>query len=814
MLTKKAQIVIGIGVIILSAAFLLVGVYFANLQGLFFQNGARSLQLFADNIGFSINSLYSAPSSMSITLAGNSSLCTWDPSISAYTCAGGSKVYNVSYTNGPTLDSGKNVFSVALCFMIGYGFGGVGGSEDAAKEATDEAAQITKDEATTEADSILQEQAQLSDAALRGELSDDLKSSGLTKFGILSYKIKSALSDGLIAVGSKANEMVFQDLPEDSLLSSSLSNIRDALPSMKILIPTAVASLSVALVSIPIIEAWFGTNSRNLNTFVTKGIYVNGHQIGALTGPSVSISQQIASAYLTQAPLPFKYAAADYVLQQYSQLLSSEQTLNSLPSGIGKDTLILFTSKQVTVKQNVLSELSNAAVTASSNNLYGTPISGVSAPGSLSSSSSLIGSVALSSSGKDPLLSIPFFLAQNAFLVYARTASCLSLPSQPLNLKTYTSNGVGSAFSSISSELGAATTLINLYTKVNSVLPLGTYFVGYGGEVYLNGQSSGRPTQVTTPLITDMNDMCELAQTAADSGQNLRTLIQPSGNGSISFSISQGLYNTLCSKNNALFPHTLQTELNNLFNSKASSKNITILLPPGESLAISNQKNDVNLCIYRMLIDSFGSPIIDTNNFNNPSFNVTEYGAPISCVNITNLSDGKVNINLTQNELSELENMGDNSDFYINNGSLFGFSVPVMDFPNQLTATNLLGQNSFLSAGNFIGGGQPKLKVDFGVDFPVASLIASFIGKSIPKLQVGTSTSLDNFLISPMIAISAYDTNLSYYETDYSNVTLEFTKTQQANTTDYNIRNVYNSLVFGVYPNNPNSSGGTYFSRS
>ncbi|MGC8533772.1 MAG: hypothetical protein ACP5MV_04070, partial [Candidatus Parvarchaeum sp.] len=142
MLTKKAQIVIGIGVIILSAAFLLVGVYFANLQGLFFQNGARSLQLFADNVGFSINSLYSAPSSMSITLAGNNSLCTWDPSIAAYTCAGGSKIYNISYANGPTLDSGKNVFSVALCFMVGYGFGGVGGSETAAKEGVDEATQV------------------------------------------------------------------------------------------------------------------------------------------------------------------------------------------------------------------------------------------------------------------------------------------------------------------------------------------------------------------------------------------------------------------------------------------------------------------------------------------------------------------------------------------------------------------------------------------------------------------------------------------------------------------------------------------------
>ena len=809
MLTKKAQIVIGIGVIILSAAFLLVGVYFANLQGLFFQNGARSLQLFADNIGFSINSLYSAPSSMSITLAGNNSMCTWNPSIAAYTCAGGSKVYNVSYANGPTLDSGKNVFSVALCFMVGYGFGGVGGSEDTAEEAVDTAAQVTKDEVATGLESAGEESADLAESTAEESAGQVAQEAGQGPKSSLLTRIKTAIKNRII---TDIKHPFVQDLPEDSLLSSSLSTIRDALPSMKVFIPIAVASLSAALVSVPIVEAWFGTSSRNLNTFVTKGIYINGHQIGALTGPSVSISQQIAAAYLTQAPLPFKYAAADYVLQQYSQLLSSEQTLNSLPSGIGKDTLILFASKQVAIKQNVLSELSNAASAVASNNPYGTPIAGVSAPGNLSSSSSLIGSVSLSSSGSDPLLSLPFFLAQNAFLVYARTASCLSLPSQPLNVKNY--NSAGSAFSSISSELGAATTLVNIYAKVNSILPLGTYFVGYGGEVYLDGQSSGRPTQVTSPLITDMNDMCELSQTAAEPGQNLRTLIQPSGNGSISFSISQGLYNTLCSKNNALFPHTLQTELNDLFNSKANTKNITILLPPGESLAISNQKNDVNLCIYRMLIDSFGSPIIDTNSFNNPSFNVTEYGSPISCVNITNLSNGKVNIDLTQNELAALENMRSNPDFYINNGSLFGFSVPVADFPNQLTASNLLGQNSFLSAGNFIGGGSPVMKKELGVDFPVASFIASFFGKHIPKIQAGISTPLDNFLVSPMIALAAYDTNLSYYETDYSNVTLEFTKTQQGSTTDYNINNVYNNLVFGVYPNNRNSFGGTYFSGS
>ncbi|MCL4396808.1 hypothetical protein M1494_00465 [Candidatus Parvarchaeota archaeon] len=807
MLTKKAQIVIGIGVIILSAAFLLVGVYFANLQGLFFQNGATSLQLFADNIGFSINSLYSAPSSMSITLAGNNSLCTWDPSIAAYTCAGGSKIYNISYANGPTLDSGKNVFSVALCFMVGYGFG-VGSSANVADEGVDEAAQVTKDEAVDSVDSILQEQAQLSQAALSGELTGELEDEGIAPTSSLASKLKTAIKDKLVTYVKGFYE---QAPDEEDILSDTFSNIRDALPSLKLFIPTAVASLSVALVSVPLVEMWFGTSSSNLNTFVTKGIYVNGQQIGALTGPSVSISQQIAAAYLTQAPMPFKYAAADYVLQQYSQLLASEQTLNSLPAGIGKDTLTLFASKQVAIKQNVLSELSANAEAATSNNPYGTPVGGVAAPGVLSSPDSLIGSVSLSQNGSDPLLSVPFFLAENAFEIYARTASCLSIPSQPLSISTYDSASKG--LSSIASDFGAITTLLNAYDKVSSVLPLGTYFVGYGGEVYLNGQSSGRPTQVTSPLITDMNDMCELAQTASQPGQNLKTIIQPSGNGSITFSISQGLYNTLCSSNNALFPNTLQTELNDLFNSKSTAKNITLLLPPGESLAISNQKNNVNLCVYRMLIDSFGSPIIDTGGFSSTSFNVTEYGSPISCVNITNLSSGSVSMGLTQNELSELNNMPESTDFYINNASLVGFSVPVLDFPNQLTATNIQGStNNFLSAGNFIGGGLPKLKEEVGVDFPIASFIDSFFGKKAPHIQGSISTALGTLLISPMISLSAYDVNLSYYETDYANVTLEFTKTQKGSVTDYNIENVYNSLVFGVYPNNPNSFGGTYFS--
>ncbi len=806
MLTRKAQIVIGIGIIILSAAFLLVGVYFANLQGLFFQNGARSLQLFADNIGFSINSLYSAPSSMSITLAGNNSLCSWNPSISAYTCAGGSKVYNLSYANGPTLDAGKNVFSVALCFMIGYGFGGVGGSTSGAKEGVDAATQVSTEVAKDTENTLVQTGEQAAHELPATAIEDTGQSAGESP-SLLS-RLGTRIKNGLI---TNIKHPFIQDLPEDSLLSSSMSTIREALRTSSAFIPVAVASMSAALVAVPIFELWFGTSSSTLNTYVTKGIYINGQQIGALTGPSVSISQQIAAAYLNQEPLPFKYAAADFVLQQYSQLLSSEQTLNSLPPGLGKDTLLLFTAKQIAVKQNVLSELSAGA--SASTNPYSTPTSGVSSPGVLSSPNSLVGSVHLSANGADPLLSIPFFLAQNAFLVYARTASCLSIPSQPLNVNSY--NSVGKGVSSLTSEFGAATTLVNIYTKINSILPLGTYFVGYGGEVYLNGQSSGRPTQVTAPLITDMNDMCELAQTTSEPGQNLRTIIQPSGNGSITFSLSQGLYNTLCSSNNALFPHTLQTELNGLLNANASDKNMTVLLPPGDSLAISNTGKNIDLCIYSILIDSFGSPVISAGNFNSASFNATEFGSPVSCVNLTNLSGGAVNIGISSGELTALNNdMQNNRDFYINNGSLLGFSVPITDFPNQITATSLLGTNSFLSAGNFIAGGQPAIRKDLGINFPVASLIASIIGKKIPKLQVGISTSLDNFLITPLYQLSSSNTNLSYYQTDYANVTIEFGRTTAGGVTTYNINKVFDNLVFGVYPNNLNSFGGTYFSGS
>ena len=51
MLSKRTQVVISIGVLLVAVAFLLVGLEFSQLQGLVFQNGANSLQLFANNLG-------------------------------------------------------------------------------------------------------------------------------------------------------------------------------------------------------------------------------------------------------------------------------------------------------------------------------------------------------------------------------------------------------------------------------------------------------------------------------------------------------------------------------------------------------------------------------------------------------------------------------------------------------------------------------------------------------------------------------------------------------------------------------------------
>jgi hypothetical protein len=139
MMKKRAQVVIGIGLLLISAAFLLIGLDYALLQGTFLTNGVTSASLFAQAISAAENSIAMSSGNMQITIYGNNSLCTWDPSLLAYVCKGGSKIANLSFAEGPTLDPGVEQFAGGICLSVMLNpLGKFGGA------AEDEASQISQ----------------------------------------------------------------------------------------------------------------------------------------------------------------------------------------------------------------------------------------------------------------------------------------------------------------------------------------------------------------------------------------------------------------------------------------------------------------------------------------------------------------------------------------------------------------------------------------------------------------------------------------------------------------------------------------------
>ncbi len=846
MLDRRAQIVIGIGILVISAAFLLVGIYFANLQGLIFQNGAQAMQLFSNNMASAINSLYGAPSSMQISLAGNSSLCSWNPASDAYDCSGGSKIYNLSYATGPTVDSGQGMFSVALCFTLGYGFGkfktppGISGTADEATRVGATVAERVGTEATIS--EVSSEVAHESAAQAASSLPSDIKNMGnnipdIAKSTIIFDEEGNVIAASFEDLGGNTLSAIktpngFIRTLEDSegnLLKADLMPLEEpstveqivdegavlALPgtaespsatisrAVKALVISSV-SLSSALVVFPIVAFWFGSSSSNVNVYVNKGITINGQQIGALTGPSNSISNQIAAAYLSQEPLPFKYDAMNLALQSYSKTLSAAIATENLPTSVLRYNMLADAYQEALVKQQDIAQVS-AAAGGGSSNTYSTPTNGVTSPTSLSASQSFVGTV-------DPgyILSDIRFLAVNSLLVYGRTASCMGSLSQLSDLSSW--NGLG-AVGNGAEVLGYATTFLNIYTKTNNVMPLGSYFVGYGGETYVTGQSSGRPTVASSPIISDLSDLCSIAETSSEPGQNLNTLIIPSGNGSISFSINQGLYNTMCSNRNALFPNTLSDFVNKIVSSDSPSESVSILLPPQYVLGIYNSSNSSNICIFRSFIQAYGSPIMFTESLDGFSRAVLGFGIPVSCINMTQMSGGDYNLGFNATRTGGGNSFGlsgqiDSSAFFINNDSIVGFSAPLGDYPNAYSASGSL------AAGSYISGTGDISSLIAGVDSPVVNAIAAIFKKSAPKLQGAIQDSLVSSLITGLTKYNGLygPSNLSFYQTDYTNVTLNIVKTQQNGGNYYNIVSANSNLVFGVYPNSDNTFGGTYVS--
>jgi hypothetical protein len=783
----KAQVVIGVAVLILSAAFLLVGVYFAQLQGLLFQNGANSLQLFANNIAAAKNALYTAPSSMTITLAGNNSMCTWSSAIDAYDCAGGSKVYNISYASGPTLDAGTNMFSMAMCLMVTLGpktgvSEGESGTPITALSDVKESLPpgivefgggLVEEDFVKFAQTIAEEQAKtVSEGAFsaisRGEEAN-------TELGTIS-KIQSEESTP------------FQANPATSaaeVQNSYLGSLSRGLKKIGVFLKNHPHIRSLLTnVGLYVSSFWLGQTVASLDSNITNGLTIQDPTIPAFSAPSRLLAGQLLSTYITGEPvLSPASSALNLQVMQYSQLLVSAQSTQSIPSAVAAYNALQSAVGEAILQQNLFNEVAAYSSTNAAYNPYATPVSGVKVPRTLNSPNEFAGSATFPSPN-DPLVSSPFFLAREAFVVYGQTASCLGVMPQSVNLNN--------ALSTSATIYGEALSPLNLYSKINVVNQLGTYFLGYGGEVYINGQSNGRPTAVGTPVITDQADLCALATTNSQPGANLQTMVLPLNNGDVTLSVSQGLFNTMCSKNNVLFPKPVSDFVNKILSSTSAPKDISILLPPQYAIGITNSSKSSALCLYSVALSGSGSPISSGS-----ASSLTEYGLPLSCYNITALTGGKEHLNFTAGASHgfSLTEIG-KSAFFLNNNSVIGLSIPPETFVK----------------GNFITGPTMQIKTTQGVNSPMLNLGTSLLGKfintaSVRKILNGAQTSIGSGVLNYIISsLSKPEDNASYYPTEYTNLTFSVSE----NSGSLNITLVSNNLIFGVYPNNYNSFGGTY----
>ncbi len=819
MLSRNAQVVIGIAVIILAAAFLLVGIYFAQLQGVFLQNGADSISIFGANLGAIQNALYSAPSSMRITLSGNNSLCQWSAATDKYNCAGGSDIRNISYASGPTLDVGTAEYSFAICFMLSVGPkskpGPISVGTDAERMTLSASDKVLAD-TLPEVENLKGSAVEQSDSFITQDGAYAMKAGKLGKNEIASTRFTSAdyveSNDQFIGALSPAvKKGVWRDATTGKILSSTeVENRLKNAETITVDVPNSLLQMARARGNGVLAYIKYVANNVKNNfkqsivksaiRFGLKGItfsvaflsaatvvnsLTNGFHfdqyVTPLSGNSLSNGLEVVSSYQNQQPLPPQLTAFDLELDHYVQQANLSGQYSNLGQSYYAQDQINTAVQSAQLSQDLLGEFSNSST---SYNPYSTPQSGVSVKSNtLSSNSAFINNIPVNGIG-DPLLSTVALVGRTGLMVAARTATCLGdLPTA----SSLTSSGSNLAMGALS-EYGALTTLFDVYFKQNAVQPLGSYFIGYGGEVYLEGQANGRATVASTPVITDLADICTQAETTPPPGNTLKSLLLPEGNGSLSFAISQGLFNTECPENNLLFPHTLAYFVNEIL-STSSSKNVSILLPSYLGLGIYSPPGGSYsaLCIYNLITDDNGAPIYTTSSQVSGAFvnavtqnNITEFGTAISCINLTNMTGGKNSIKLINPYYSSATTAY--PQYYINNNSILDFSSPLS------------------SDSNYIPGPPDIQRSIVGVEvlpglsnIPGANTVTNFINSHI---QTNAFTSLYNGFAFPS------GPSESFYPTEYSNITFQVTSSGS----DFTLTFLSNNNVFGVDPNTPSTT--------
>ncbi|MCW1292500.1 MAG: hypothetical protein QXX36_00990 [Candidatus Rehaiarchaeum fermentans] len=812
MLSKRAQVVIGIGLLIIAAAFLLIGLDFSLLEGDFITNGVASLNLFTQAVAAAENSIQSAPDYMNITIYGNNSLCTWSPQLSAYLCQGGARVNNLTYAVGPSLDPGVEQFAGGACFSLSLNplakFG-VGGS---AASVADEAVQgaetaSTNLETQVEGDFVLAgEESEISSSEEGGEEASLFGANTLSQ-------IKFVLSN--VPVGREISYIT------DTLVTSTrtgLSTFQDETTAFF----SSAADLLTGKISLSVV---FSALKRvAINALLTYGAFFGTYLASEFLIPYLPL--------LVSKVVSFGGAAYHYLINYSMYLPVAGFSAGATLTALQRLGLIYYSSSQGYISifpffktysfRNTVSDISaGEQIVSQSPSIppsLSNPSEGVDLSGAITGKESDLGSFASAGSYST------FYAALGTlFLTWVEDASCFQLAQ-------------GSSASSILSTIGNALTLFTVYQVTNARSLIGTYYIGDTGAVYVEGKYENKNVEVATPVIVDGQDLCQFTTNSPPINSSFPSELEPAANGNLVFSETSGLFNTQCNPNYRGFPITLSQFLNEINSGKSP---VYINLPWDMALVFRNNY----VCIYQLATNSHGTPLISFSNYYLPNYNeyfrgvpaeklytiATVIGFPLECI--------KSNVTVS-NLFSDVLN---GNAFYVNNKSNIGFSVPLTSYINYLSA-NIYGIGSY-DGGQYVPGNVLGAKVSMGAASPavaqIISLISLFhkigINASVP-IQSSTSYGYFNILGS----IASQDILLSA-ETGLVGLPLAaffglvnsvLTSIMQANNlaqtynasfgpTDYvsvyfsNSNNVLSFInyttLYGIYPNSPTTISNSIF---
>ncbi|MCW1291819.1 MAG: hypothetical protein QXV12_00055 [Candidatus Rehaiarchaeum fermentans] len=804
MLSKRAQVVIGIGLLIIAAAFLLIGLDFSLLQGDFITNGVSSLNLFAQAVAAAENSIQSAPDYMNITVYGNNSLCTWSPQLSAYLCQGGARVNNLTYALGPSLDPGVEQFAGGACFSLSINplaKLGVGGSAVSVAEDAVQGAETASTSLETEVtgDAVLAgEESEISSSEESGEEASLFGANTLSQIKFILSNVPvgreiSYITDTFVT-STRIGLSTFQD--EATAFFSSAADLLTG----KISLSAALSSLKqVAINALLTYGAFFGTYLASeflipyLPLLVSKVVSFGGTAYHYLINYSMYLPVTAFGAGTTLTALQ------RLGLIYYS---SSQGYISIFP--FFKTYSFRNTVSDISAGEQIVSQ--SPSIPPSSSN----PSEEVNLGGAITGEESDLGSFASAGSYSTFYASLG-----TLFLTWVEDAACFQIAQ-------------GVSATSILSTISNALTLLTMYQVMNARSLVGTYYIGDTGAVYLEGKAENKNVEVATPVVVDGQDLCQFTTNSPPVNSSFPSELEPAANGNLVFSETSGLFNTQCNQNDRGFPITLSQFLNEINSGKSP---VYINLPWDMALVFRNNY----VCIYQLATNSHGTPLISFSNYYLPNYKeyfrgvpaeklytlATVIGFPLECiksnVTVSNLFNDVLNGNA----------------FYVNNKSNIGFSVPLTSYINYLSA-NIYGIGNY-DGGQYVPGNIIGARVTMGAAFP--NLIPLFyklgINASIP-FQSSTYYGYSNILGAiayqdGILGLTLIGLPLSVF---FGFVNTILTSVIQANNlaptynasfgpTDYvsvyfsNSNNVLSFInyttLYGIYPNSPTTISNSIF---